>query len=330
MSGEARHELFAVSPADAGRRLDQWLAEHLGDFSRSAVQRLVRNGHVRINGCAQIKCSAPVRAGDQVEIEVPAPVPAIPQPQSIALDIVFEDEAVLVLNKPPGMVVHPAAGNREGTLVNALLYHCRGLSIIGGVERPGIVHRLDKLTSGLMVVAKNDLAHRQLTAQIAHRTMKRTYRAVVWGAPQPPSGTITAAIGRHPTDRKRMAVLTAGGRHAVTHYRTLAGAGGLAVVELSLETGRTHQIRVHLSHIGHPVVGDKQYGYHGKKLSDAEASLPPRLRTLAVAASRQFLHACRLRFVHPRSGELIELEAPLPNDMVPLVAAIAKCTDAEA
>lgn len=324
MSGESQRKVLEVSSGATGQRLDRWLAERLPDSSRSAVQRLIRDGCVRVNGRLQTKCGAFVHGGDTVEVEIPPPVSAIPAPQPIALDILFEDDALLVLNKPAGMVVHPAAGNREGTLVNALLHHCRGLSNIGGVERPGILHRLDKLTSGLLVVAKNDGAHRHLAGQLANRTMKRTYLALVWGQPHPPTGTIAAAIGRHPRDRKRMAVLKAGGRHAVTHYRTLASAAGLAAVELSLETGRTHQIRVHLSHIGHPVVGDKEYGLCGKRLADRLLALPPALRALAAAATRQLLHARRLRFIHPVSGDLVEFEAPLPQDVAGLFSTIER------
>jgi 23S rRNA pseudouridine1911/1915/1917 synthase len=324
MSGESQRKVFKVSFAATGQRLDRWVAERLSDYSRSAVQRLIRNGCVRINGRLQTKCGAFIHDGDTVEVEIPPPASAILLAQPIALDILFEDNALLVLNKPPGMVVHPAAGNREGTLVNALLHHCRGLSTIGGVERPGIIHRLDKLTSGLLVVAKSDAAHRHLAAQLANRTMKRTYLAVVWGQPQPPAGTIEAAIGRHPRDRKRMAVRKEGGRRAVTHYRTLAAAGGLAVLELSLETGRTHQIRVHLSHLGHPVIGDEQYGHRGRGLTDRLARLSPALRAAAGAVARQLLHARRLQFVHPTSGDLLEIEAPLPDDVARLVGAIMK------
>lgn len=322
MNRETRRHRLVVPPDDAGKRLDVWLTERLPDFSRSAVQRLVWDGHVLVNGRPHTKCGAPVRAGDTIEVAVPPPAPAIPQPQPIPLDILYEDESLLVLNKPAGMVVHPAAGNREGTLVNALLHHCGGLSTVGGVDRPGIVHRLDKLTSGLMAVAKSDLAHRHLTAQLGNRTMKRTYVAVIWGEMEPPAGTISGPIGRHPTDRKRMAIVAKGGRHAVTHYRTLAAAGGLAIVELSLETGRTHQIRVHLSHVGHPVVGDQQYGYRGTGLSSRLAKLPPSLREMAGAVQRQMLHAWRLRFVHPVTGRILEVESPLPDALARIVAAV--------
>jgi len=324
MSSMARREVFEVSLGADGQRLDRWLADHLPGFSRSSVQRLIRDGYVRWRGQPQTKCGTHVRSGDAVEVDLPPPVPAIARPQPIALDILFEDDALLVLNKPAGMVVHPAAGNREGTLVNALLHHCRGLSTIGGVERPGIIHRLDKLTSGLLVVAKNDLAHRHLAAQLASRTMKRTYLAVVWGQIEPPTGTITADIGRHPRDRKRMAVVKQSGRPAVTHYRTVMAAGGLAVLELSLETGRTHQIRVHLLHVGHPVVGDKQYGLRGKRLAERLADLPSPLRALAAGSPRQLLHARRLGFAHPVSGNLLEIEARLPDDVASLVAAMEK------
>lgn len=315
---------LTVPSEDAGQRLDRWLANRVPDLSRSAAQRLVWGSHVRVNGQIHTKCNVAIRGGDTIEVNIPPPAPAIPEPEPIALDIVYEDESLLILNKPAGMVVHPAAGNRKGTLVNALLHHCSGIASVGGVERPGIVHRLDKLTSGLMAVAKSDIAHRHLTAQLVSRTMKRTYVAIAWGELQPPDGTITGDIGRHPTDRKRMAIVAQHGRHAVTHYRTLAVAGGLSVLELSLETGRTHQIRVHLSHDGHPIVGDRQYGYEGRRLNDRLAALPPALHRLVAAATRQLLHASRLRLVHPLSGETLEFKTPLPDDAAQLVAAIQK------
>ncbi len=322
--GEAKKRKFTVLSEEAGLRLDVWLARHLPDFSRSAVQHLVRAGRVRLNGRVQTKCGEAVRAGDRADIELPPPAPATPQPQDIALDIVYEDESLLVLNKPAGLVVHPAAGVRDGTLVNALLYHCRDLSGVGGVERPGIVHRLDKLTSGLMVVAKSDWVHRSLAAQLSSHSIRRTYAAVVWGTFQPPDGTISSNIGRHPSDRKRMAVVSVGGRRAVTHYRTVCTAGGLSVAELSLETGRTHQIRVHLSHKGHPVVGDAQYGYTGKALEVALGRLDPALRAVTASAGRQLLHARRLQFAHPRTHALMDFEAPLPDDVAQVAAAIER------
>jgi 23S rRNA pseudouridine1911/1915/1917 synthase len=319
---EARIERLTVPPnAAPAERLDRWLGAHLPDFSRSAAQRLIREGRVRVNGRVETKGSAAVRPGDAVEVELPAPLPAQPAAQEIALDIVYEDPHLLVLNKPVGMVVHPAAGNREGTLVNALLHHCRGLSAIGGVERPGIVHRLDKATSGLLVVAKSDGVHRSLSAQVASREMKRLYAAVVWGRPEPPSGLISAPVGRHPRDRKRMAVV-ATGRRAVTHYRTVFAAGGLAHVEAALETGRTHQIRVHFAHLNHPVVGDRQYGLTGKHLHERLMTLPPPLRKAAALADHQLLHAYRLKFTHPVTGAPVDFQTELPEDLSRVIEAL--------
>jgi 23S rRNA pseudouridine1911/1915/1917 synthase len=327
MSDETRRETFTADRGAAGARLDVWLADRSSDLTRSAVQRLIREGHVRLNGEIETKPGTNLHRGDAIEVSVPAPKSAKPRAEPIALDILFEDDALIVLNKPAGMVVHPAAGNREGTLVNALLHHCGGLAAVGGVERPGIVHRLDKLTSGLMVVAKNDAAHNDLTRQLADRTMKRTYLAVVWGQLQPPEGTIDAAVGRHPRDRKRMAVRPEGGRHAVTHYRTLAATGQLSVIELSLETGRTHQIRVHLAHRGHPVVGDVQYGCTGKKHRNRLVNLPPQLRAPVEGAERQLLHARRLEFAHPETGAPLTFEADLPDDVARVITAIRSWLD---
>jgi len=319
-----RTERLTVSAEGDGERLDRWLSQKMPELSRSALQRLIREGRVRLDGKTETKCGAKLHGGQIVELDLPKPEPAAPRPEPIALDVVYEDEQLIVVNKPAGMVVHPAAGNRENTLVNALLHHCRDLSGIGGVERPGIVHRLDKQTSGLLVAAKNDAAHRELSRQLADRTMKRSYVAVVWGEPQPPCGTIAAPIGRHPRDRKRMAVVPLGGRDATTHYRTVVSAAGLAVLELTLETGRTHQIRVHLRHIGHPVLGDEQYGLRGGKLADRLGALPSLLREVASAAARQMLHAFRLRFVHPTTGRALEFKVPLPGDLAPLVEAVEK------
>ena len=323
MTAKPRREVFSVAPEAEGERLDQWLVSQMPDFSRSALQRLIREGRVTVNGRVRTKPGHGLRAGETIEVTVPPPTPVEPIAQAISLDIVHEDDDLLVLNKPAGMVVHPAAGNRQGTLVNALLHHCRGLSSIGGVERPGIIHRLDKRTSGLMVVAKNDAAHRHLTAQLADRTMKRIYAAVVWGEPQPPEGTIDAPVGRNPRDRKRMAVVEKGGRRAVTHYRTLRTTGALSVLELSLETGRTHQVRVHLAHLGCPVVGDEQYGFRGKKAIRRSAGLLDALRSAVAQTSRQLLHAHRLRLIHPTSGETLVFESSLPEDIARVLAAMA-------
>jgi len=242
-----------------------------------------------------------VARGDQIEIILPPPVPAEPRAQAIALKIVFEDEHMLVIDKPAGLVVHPAPGSPDGTLVNALLAHCsETLSGIGGVARPGIVHRLDKDTSGLMVVAKHDRAHQGLSAQLLDRSLGRTYLAFVWGTPTPRAGKIDAPIGRHPVDRKKMAVVKSG-RSAVTHYEVLEILDGASLVKCKLETGRTHQIRVHLSHIGHPLVGDPVYG-KGRR--------PP-----PIPLARQALHATEIRFIHPVTGKPMTFHSDLPPDL---------------
>lgn len=307
-----------VPEAAAGQRLDRTLAGLLPDLSRARLQALVRDGRVTDGSLADggrtiIDPSERVKPGQILRVAVPPVVPAVPAAQAIALNVVYEDDALLVVDKPAGLVVHPAAGNPDRTLVNALLAHCGdSLSGIGGVARPGIVHRLDKDTSGLMVVAKTDAAHAGLAAQFAGHALARTYRAVTRGAPPLVSGTVEAAIGRHPRDRKRMAVLQRGGRHAVTHYRRLAiwGPGPLAaLVECRLETGRTHQIRVHLAHLGCPVLGDPVYGT--RRRGDGSGRLP--------RFDRQALHAAELRFRHPGSGAEMRFTSELPEDMNQLV-----------
>jgi len=297
--------------AQAGQRPDKGLAAALGDVSRSRLKALIEGGSVTADGRTVMDPAEPVKPGGVYQVIVPPPVPCDPVPQAIALSIVYEDESLLVLNKPPGLVVHPAAGNPDRTLVNALLAHCAGrLSGIGGVVRPGIVHRLDKDTSGLMVVAKTDAAHAALSAQFADRSLSRDYLAVVRGVPHPRAGVIDAPIGRDPAHRKRMAVVARGGRPAVTRYRVLSASGtAAALVECRLETGRTHQIRVHLAARGHPVVGDALYGR-------AAAGAPHAIR----AFPRQALHAARLRFVHPTRAETMVFERAPPPDMQQLIA----------
>lgn len=287
--------LFCPEPGDAGSRLDAFLALNLEGKTRSAVQKLMDQGKVLVNGKAGRK-NDKVKPGDSIRVEIPEPEPLELLPQDIPLDIVYEDEHLLVVNKPKGMVVHPAPGNPDGTLVNALLYHCgQSLSGINGVIRPGIVHRIDKDTSGLLMVAKNDLAHQSLAAQIAAHTFTRMYNTVVYGNLKTDEGTISAPIARHPTDRKKMAVVP-GGREAVTHYRALERLPGFTLVECRLETGRTHQIRVHMAHIGHPVAGDPVYG-------------PKKCIT---SLNGQCLHARLLGFVHPATGEYMEFDSGLP------------------
>nr|MCR5174955.1 RluA family pseudouridine synthase [Oscillospiraceae bacterium] len=278
-------------------RLDLVLGQQLSGLSRSAAQKLMDNGLVTCGGRA-VKKNMRVRAGDLISVSLPEPEPAEARPEDIPLDIVWEDSDIIVVNKPRGMVVHPAPGHTGGTLVNALLYHCGAeLSGIGGVIRPGIVHRIDKDTSGLLVAAKNDAAHASLSAQLADRSLSRIYQAVVCGRLRDDEGTVDAPIGRHPTDRKRMTVTDRNGRPAVTHYRVLARYSGYTHVECRLETGRTHQIRVHMAYIGHPLLGDTVYGR--KK---PEKGL-----------DGQCLHAAQLKLIHPSTGEPMSFSAPLPD-----------------
>jgi 23S rRNA pseudouridine1911/1915/1917 synthase len=288
-------------------RIDAYLRERLAPVSRGVIQRLISEGHIRVNG-RNVKPSHPPRAGERITIHWPAPQPAEAAPQAIPLDILFEDADLLVLNKPPGLVVHPSAGHAEGTLVNALLHHCQGqLSGIGGVARPGIVHRLDQDTSGCIVAAKNDVAHAALAAQFSSRGVDKFYHALACGRIEADHGAIEAAIARHPTHRKRMAVTDGSGRPSRTDYRVLERFELATLVEATLHTGRTHQVRVHLKHIGHPVVGDLTYGNRqNQRLREATGYTPP----------RQMLHAFRLAFDHPRTGQRIMLEAPCPPDFI--------------
>jgi len=304
-----RTENFTVEQSLPGERLDVFLREKFPAVSRGAMQRLIEQGHVRVNGQTVKPTHAP-RAGEKIEITFPEARPAEAQPEDIPLDILFEDESLLVVNKPAGLVVHPAAGHEEHTLVNALLHHCAGsLSGIGGVARPGIVHRLDKETSGCLVVAKNDETHVALSEQFAGRVVKKVYHAIVCGeVPRKvgEGGEIHAAIARHPTHRKRMAVRDdRDGRAAHTSYRVLEKLHHATLVEAQIHTGRTHQIRVHFQHLGHPVVGDDTYG----------ATKNKRLKELAnYAAPRVLLHAKELSFIHPRTQKPLHFSAPLPAD----------------
>jgi 23S rRNA pseudouridine1911/1915/1917 synthase len=305
-----------VQDAAEGIRLDKFLAEALPALSRTQIQRLIDAGRVALpRGKATARYR--VRSGERISLEVPPPQPTHLLPEDIPLDIVFEDEALVVVNKPPGMVVHPAPGHPHGTLVNALLYHCNVLSGIGGEERPGIVHRLDKDTSGLLLVAKHDRSHRHLSEQLRDRTLRRRYLALVQGCPPTEQGSIDAPIGRHPQHRQKMAVVEANGRAARTHYQVLESWGVLSLLQLSLETGRTHQIRVHLAHIGRPVIGDPIYGTKA-------LSLPrhPALERWLHTFPRQALHACELQFAHPETGETMTFFAPLPDDLATLMTRI--------
>jgi len=284
---------FEVEPPNSGARLDHFLASNVPGLSRSRLQDLIKQGHVKLNG-VKAKPGARLRAGDSIVLREPPPVAAIAEAEDIALRVLFEDEELIVIDKPPGLVVHPAAGHQAGTLVNALLHHCPTLSGIGGEQRPGIVHRLDKETSGCLVAAKSDSAHQALARQFAGREVTKIYLALAAGRFARRTGIIEAPVGRHPAQRKKMAIVVRG-RPARTDYRVLAEIEGGALVECILHTGRTHQIRVHLKHLGHPVLGDAVYGRRG-------------------VYPRQMLHAWRLGFAHPRTGERLTFESPLPDD----------------
>jgi 23S rRNA pseudouridine1911/1915/1917 synthase len=338
---------FEAEQEAVGARLDQWLTRKLGrDFSRSRVQALIRGGAVTFGGVPVADPGRKLKPGEAVEVRLPEPEVPEPRGEAIPLDILYEDDEVIVINKPAGLVVHPGAGNATGTLVNALIHHCGdSLSGIGGVKRPGIVHRLDKDTSGVMVVAKTDRAHRALSEAFADHgrsgELERAYVALVWGAPERNAGVVDAPLGRA-ADRVRRAVVPAGrgdARHAVTRYTVLERFGAAtdpaksrvsgartaleakdalaSLVECRLETGRTHQIRVHMAHIGHPVVGDPDYG---RAFRTKANRLPEPLRSLAKDFPRQALHAKLLAFWHPVTGEMMSFEAPLPADMEALVA----------
>jgi 23S rRNA pseudouridine1911/1915/1917 synthase len=309
----SRTEVLTIERSLPSERLDTFLRDRFPAVSRGAIQRLIEAGHVKVNG-RTVKATHTPRAGEQVEVHWPEARPMETRPQEIPLEILYEDEALLVLNKAAGLVVHPAAGNEENTLVNALLHHCQGqLSGIGGVARPGIVHRLDKDTSGCLVVAKNDETHLALSAQFATRKVDKVYRAIVCGEMERDRGEIRAAIARHPSHRKRMAVDDEFGREARTSYRVLERLRGATLVEVRLHTGRTHQIRVHFQFFGFPLVGDATYGQRqNQRLSDLTD----------YSASRQMLHAFTLAFTHPRTGKRLSCEAPLPADFLDALAAL--------
>ena len=318
-----------MSAQEAGTRLDSYLAGAVAGLSRSRAKALIVEGHVSVGGATIVEPKRPVKSGDDLLVHLPPPVPAEPQGEAIPLDIVYEDDALIVIDKPAGLVVHPAAGNHTGTLVNALIAHCgESLSGIGGVARPGIVHRLDKDTTGLMVVAKSDRAHQALSAQFADhgRTgpLERGYKALVWGAPAMFEGTLEAPLARSRTNREKMAVVKTGGRNAITHYRVEERYGPkdrkpvASLLDCRLETGRTHQIRVHMAAMGNPLVGDRTYG---SGFLTKAAALPEPAGTLAGAFPRQALHAWLLGFAHPETGEEMHFEADLPDDMEALVEA---------
>lgn len=289
---------FIIEEEMQGTRLDVVLSLIIEETSRSHLQNLITDGRVQINGIIQNSKKYKVKAGELVKVTIPEPVPLQAVPEDIPVAIVYEDEDLLVVNKPKGMVVHPAAGNDTGTLVNAILYHCKSLSSINGVIRPGIVHRIDKDTSGLLMIAKNDTAHRNLAEQLAAHTITRAYRAIVYHGFQEEEGTVNAPIGRDPRNRLKMAVTQLNSREAVTHYKVLQRLGSFTYIEARLETGRTHQIRVHMASINHPLLGDGVYGPQKK----------------AMGIETQMLHAKLLGFRHPKTGEYMEFDSPLPQE----------------
>ncbi|MER8506194.1 RluA family pseudouridine synthase [Mesorhizobium sp. M0199] len=332
----ARQIVLEAGADAAGQRLDQWLAARLGpDMSRSRVQMLIKQGAVRIGGRPASETKRKMAQGDSVSVDMPEPEPAEPQGEDIALDVLYEDSELIVINKPAGLVVHPGAGNWTGTLVNALIHHCgNSLSGIGGVRRPGIVHRLDKETSGVMVVAKTDRAHKALSEAFADHgltgDLERAYLALVWGIPARPTGMVDAPLGRA-ADRVRRAVVPQGrddARHAITHFTVIERFGEqqqefatASLVECRLETGRTHQIRVHMAHIGHPVIGDPEYGQAFRTKANR---LPAPLTSKVKAFPRQALHARLLAFRHPDTHLMMRFEAPIPWDMENLVDGFRK------
>ena len=297
-------------PGEAGKRLDAWLSLQAPDLSRARIQGLIHQGEVQVNG-KPAKPSQKLAVGQSITLVIPPPVSTELKAESIPLEVLYEDTDLIVINKPAGLVVHPAAGHASGTLVNALLGRCPDLAGIGGEIRPGIVHRLDRDTTGVMVVAKNEAAMRSLVNQFRHRQVTKEYLALVWGQPMPPSGRTETLIGRNPHDRKKMCTKPDSGRPAVTVYETVANYTTTSLVRVRIETGRTHQIRVHMAHLGHSIVGDQQYGR-------------PRRDALPVPVpARQMLHAVRLSFTHPASGTPLSFEAPPPHDMQTLLARLS-------
>lgn len=315
MSGHVRR--LSAGPEHEGQRLDNFLTALLPDCSRARIQRLIKDGHVRVindghvrhtteRGQAPVRASSTVHEGQAFEVDIPAPAPATPEPEELPLRIIFQDADIVVLDKPAGMVVHPAAGHTGGTLVNALLHHVKDLSGVGGELRPGIVHRLDRGTSGVMVVAKHDQAHQELSRQFSDREVEKEYVALVWGVVQA-GRRIDAAIGRDPEHRQKMSTRARRARSAVTRVTYAQHLKGVSLVKVAIATGRTHQIRVHLSAIGHPVVGDATYG-------GVHRRVPGNLRPV-MRLERPFLHSARLAFTHPGDGRRVEFESPLPPDL---------------
>jgi len=303
-----------VPDGTSGTRLDAFLASVVPELTRAAVQRLIEDGDVLLDGVVQ-KSSYKVTGGEEISVTIPPPEPSTAVPEEMQLDILYEDSDLIVINKPAGMTVHPGAGVNSGTLVNGLLAHCSDLSGIGGEIRPGIVHRIDKDTTGILVVAKNDAAHEGLAVQFRAHSVKRVYVALVFGSPRTDKGRVESIIGRHPVDRKRMSGSAKHGRHAVTHWKVLARFPEVTLLKLRLETGRTHQIRVHMSESGHPLVGDPVYGGSAR----AAGLKSPEFRGMVKKFGRQALHAKTLGFRHPSTGEYIEFDSELPEDMQTLL-----------
>ncbi len=302
---------ISLQTEQTGDRLDRYLSQKLPDLSRSRIQQLIEQGQVQINNKICTSKKTTVQLGDRISLTIPDPKPLNLQPEAIPLNILYEDDSLIIINKPADLVVHPAAGHESGTLVNALLAHCSNLAGIGGVQRPGIVHRLDKDTTGAIAIAKTDQAHQHLQAQLKAKTARRQYLGVVYGAPSSNSGTIDQPIGRHPVDRKKMAVvpIEKGGRSATTHWQIQERLGNYTLIHFQLETGRTHQIRVHSAYMGHPIVGDSVYSTG---------------RSVGVNLSGQALHAWRLTLQHPQTGELIEVTAELPKTFTTLLEVLRR------
>jgi 23S rRNA pseudouridine1911/1915/1917 synthase len=317
--GDVLQKIETVFPLDGKpERLDIYVGA-LEGLTRSMARRLIEAGMVTVNGASQ-KPSLKLKGGENISVNIPPPSPIEPAAEAIPLEILYEDHDIVVVNKPAGMVVHPGAGNKSGTLVNALLGHCSDLSGIGGELRPGIVHRIDKDTSGILVAAKNDRSHRLLSHQFKEHTIKRIYLALVFGSPKAEKGHIEKAIGRHPVDRKRMSGAARRGKSAVTHWHAICRFGGLTLMQIRLETGRTHQIRVHLSEAGFPLAGDPVYGGSGRIASIQDL----RLQKLIKEMGRQALHAKTLGFLHPASGEYMEFDSELPHDMAAIIDYLEK------
>ena len=308
---------FTATKSEAGNRLDAVIIGRLSTLSRSRANRLIRGGHVTVNGLIR-KPGYLAKPGDVVRFETPSPESITCSPEAIPISVLYEDGEVIVLNKPPGLVVHPGGGRKSGTLVNALLFHRPDLQRLGGGLRPGIVHRLDKDTSGILVVAKTPIAHESLTHQFKEREVQKRYLAIVYGDMKAPGGVISLPIGRHPTDRKKMSAESRRSRSTETRWKIKEGFSGVTLLEIDLKTGRTHQIRVHCAAVGHPVIGDATYG--GKKRWKGLSHGP--MQGLIKALRRQMLHAWKLSFVHPRTGQRMHFEAPLPKDMASLLESL--------